>query len=135
MARSLDLARVLVVDDELSSRLTLQTLLEAGGYSVDVAGSAAEAFSKLDERQYQLVLSEAEMESPKAGLEVLSYARVKSYQPATALVTAYKDAKSSRYPVGDEQQVSINAENVSALLGRVADLIGMRAQRRARRAG
>jgi hypothetical protein len=50
------------------------------------------------------------------------------------LVTAYREAKASRYPVGDEQQVSINAENVSALLGQVADLIGMRAQRRANRA-
>ncbi len=131
MPRRLDLARVLVVDDELASRLTLQTLLEAGGYSVDVAGSAAEAFSKLDGGQYELVLSEAEVESPSAGLRVLSYARVKSYQPATALVTAYREAKSWRYPAGDEQQVSINAENVSALLGRVADLIGLRAQRRA----
>ncbi len=67
MPKSLELARVLLVDDELSSRLTLQTLLEAGGYSVDVAGSAAEAFSKLDEGQYELVLSEAEVESPQAG--------------------------------------------------------------------
>lgn len=133
MRKRLELARVLVVDDELSSRLTLQTLLQAGGYSVDVAGSAAEAFSKLDHGQYELVLSEAEMESPRAGLRVLSYARVKSYKPATALVTAYKEAKASRHPVGDEQQVSVNAENVSALLGRVADLIGMRAQRRALR--
>ena len=106
MPKSLDLARVLVVDDELSSRLTLQTLLEAGGYSVDVAGSAAEAFSKLDEGQYELVLSEAEVDSPEAGRQVLSYARVKPYQPATALVTAYREAKASRYPVGDEQQVS-----------------------------
>jgi len=134
MPKSLELARVLVVDDEVSSRLTLQTLLEAGGYSVDVAGSAAEAFSKLDQGQYELVLSEAEVESPQASLRVLSYARVKPYQPATALVTAYKEAKASRYPVGDEQQVSINTENVSALLGQVADLIGMRAQRRAQRA-
>jgi CheY-like chemotaxis protein len=134
MRKGLDLARVLVVDDELSSRLTLQTLLEAGGYSVDVAGSASEAFLKLDEGQYELVLSETEMESPKAGLRVLSYARVKEYKPATALVTAYRETKASRYPVGDEQQVSINAENVSALLGQVADLIGLRAQRRANRA-
>jgi CheY-like chemotaxis protein len=112
----------------------LQTLLEAGGYSVDVAGSAAEAFSKLDQGQYELVLSEADVDSPQAGLRVLSYARVKPYKPATALVTAYRETKASRYPVGDEQQVSINAENVSALLGQVADLIGMRAQRRANRA-
>jgi len=134
MPKSLDLARVLVVDDELSSRLTLQTLLEAGGYSVDVAGSVAEACSKLDEGQYELVLSEAEMESPQAGLQVLSYARIKDYRPATAVVTAYREAKASRYPVGDEQQVSINNENVSDLLGQVAHLIGMRAQRRASRA-
>src|SRR5579871_2032701 len=112
MAKRLDLARVLIVDDEVSSRLTLQTLLQAGGYSVDVAGSAAEAFSKLDHGEDELVLSEAEVESPEAGQRVLSYARVKSYQPATALVTAYREAKASRYPVGDEQQVSINAENV-----------------------
>ncbi|MGD0361772.1 MAG: response regulator [Bryobacteraceae bacterium] len=135
MPRSLELARVLVVDDEVSSRLTLQTLLEAGGYSVDVAGSAAEAFSKLDEGQYELVLSEAEVDSPQTGARVLSYARVKPYQPATALVTAYREAKAPRYPAGDEQQVSINAENVSALLGQVADLIGLRAQRRAHRLG
>ena len=135
MRKSLDLARVLVVDDELSSRLTLQTLLRAGGYNVDVAGSAAEAFTKLDAGQYELVLSEAEMESPNAGHRVLSYARVKPYRPATALVTAYKEAKASRHPVGDEQQVSINTENVSAILGQVADLIGMRVHRRAARAG
>src|ERR1039457_4988628 len=132
MRKSLELARVLVVDDELSSRLTLQTLLEAGGYSVDVAGSAA--FSRLNRGKYERVLSEAEGKSPQAGRQVLSYARVKPYQPATALVTAYMEAKASRYPVGDEQQVSINAENVSALLGQVADLIGLRAQRRAFRA-
>ncbi len=87
-----------------------------------MAGTAAEAFSKLDQGQYELVLSEAEVDSPEAGQRVLSYARVKSYQPATAVMTAYKEAKASRYPVGDEQQVSINAENVSALLGQVADL-------------
>ena len=74
------------------------------------------------------------MDSPQAGQRVLSYARVQPYMPATALVTAYREAKASRYPVGDEQQVSINAENVSALLAQVADLIGLRAQRRANRA-
>ncbi|HTQ54039.1 MAG TPA: response regulator [Bryobacteraceae bacterium] len=130
MPKSLDLARVLIVDDELSSRLTLQTILEAGGYTVDVAGSADEAISKLDHGQYELVLSEAEMESPQAGLRVLSHARVMQYKPATALVTAYREAKASRYPMGDEQQVSINTENVSALLARVADLIGVRAWQR-----
>jgi CheY-like chemotaxis protein len=133
MPKSLDLARVLLVDDELASRLTLQTLLQAGGYNVDVAASAEEAFSKLDRGEYELVLSETEIESPEAGLRVLSYARTKEYEPATAVVTAYKEAKAFRYPLRDEQQVSVNNENVSCLFSRIADLIGMRAQRRSSR--
>ncbi|MFN7993625.1 MAG: response regulator [Bryobacteraceae bacterium] len=134
MPKSLDLARVLLVNDELASRLALQTILQAGGYNVDVAGSSAEAFCKLDQGEYELVLSEAEMESPRAGLEVLSYARVKAYRPAIALVTAYKEAKACRYAEQDEQRVSVNNENVSNLLGKVADLIGIRAQQRLNRA-
>ncbi len=36
---------------------------------MDAAASAAEAVGKLDERQYELVLSDLEMESPEAGLK------------------------------------------------------------------
>ena len=49
-----ELARVLLVDDDVASRLTLKTVLEAGGYAVDSAASAAEAVDKLDEQQYAL---------------------------------------------------------------------------------
>src|SRR6266851_4584319 len=86
--RALDLAPVLLVDDDVASRLTLQTLLRAGGYCVDVASSAAEAIEKLDTSQYVLVLSDLGMKSSE-GLEVLAYARRKEYRPATASVTAY----------------------------------------------
>jgi two-component system response regulator PilR (NtrC family) len=132
-ARNLDLARVLLVHGELAPRLTLQTLLRAGGYSVDVAASAAEAYAKLDDNHYELVLSDLEMEAPEAGLRLLSYARVKNYRPATALVTAYGQPKCCSYADKDEQQVSIETEDVSSLLAKVAELIGMRASRRAGR--
>src|SRR5579859_6120082 len=91
--RALDLAPVLVVDDDMASRLTLQTLLRAGGYNVDVAASAAEAIEKLDNSQYSLVLSDLGIESPEEGLKVLAYARLKEYKPATASVTAYHGSK------------------------------------------
>jgi len=87
-SRGLDLARVLLVDDDVTSRLTLQTVLEAGGYQVDAAASAAEAIGKLDEQEYELVLSDLRMESPEAGLKVLAHARIMEYKPATAIVTA-----------------------------------------------
>src|SRR5688500_8905456 len=87
----MDLARVLVVDDDPTTRLTLQTVLEAGGYHVDAAASAAEAVGKLEEGQYELVLTDLQMESPEAGLKVLAHARMMAYKPATALITSYQD--------------------------------------------
>ncbi|MCL4402081.1 MAG: response regulator, partial [Acidobacteria bacterium] len=116
----LELARVLLVHGELAPRLALQTLLRAGGYSVDVAASAAEAFAKLDENHYELVLSDVQMESPDAGVKLLAYARVKEYQPATALVTAYHDHKPHKHKY--LRQVSIDTEDVSTLLAKVAEL-------------
>src|SRR3977135_958482 len=86
-----ELARVLLVDDDPTSRLTLQTLLEAGGYNVDSAASAAEAVGKLDDGEYELVLSDLQMEPPEAGLRVIAHARIMEYKPATALITTYKN--------------------------------------------
>ena len=89
----MDLARVLLVDGDVTSRLTLQTVLEAGGYQVDAAASAAEAVGKLDESEYELVLTDLPMESPEAGLQVLAHARMMEYKPATALITSYRDPR------------------------------------------
>jgi CheY-like chemotaxis protein len=119
-----ELARVLLVDDDLASRLTLKTVLEAGGYAVDSAASAAEAVDKLDEQQYALVLSDLQMESPEAGLQVLAHARLMDYKPATAIVTTYQN----RHP-SVRRVVLIEPEDLPGLLTKVADLISQRAAR------
>jgi len=124
-----EVARVLVVDDDPTSRLTLQTVLEAGGYRVDAAASAAEAVGKLDEQVYELVLSDLQMESPEAGLKVLAHAKMMDYKPATALVTTYQNSE----PHGKTSRMLISPEDIPALLGKVASMIGMRAARRIER--
>lgn len=129
---SLELARVLIVDDDVASRLTLQTVLRAGGYWVDVAASAAEAVDKLDDGQYHLVLSDLKMESPDAGLKVLAHARLKDYKPATALLRTYHDPRAPRATVRSGE-VMVEAEGVPGLLAKVADLIGLRTTRRVER--
>jgi len=126
-----DLAKVLLVDDDPASRLTLKTVLEAGGYHVDSAASAAEAVGKLDEGEYDLVLSDLQMESPEAGLKVIAHARIKNYKPATALITTYQNER----PTTARQQntMLIKPEDVPGLLSKVADLISLRATRRLER--
>jgi CheY-like chemotaxis protein len=127
-----ELARVLLVDQNPASRLTLKTVLEAGGYKVNVAASAAEAVGKLDEGEYELVLSDLQMESPEAGLKVLAHARMMDYKPATALITAYQDSH-PELTARQQRSMLISPEDIPGLLGKIADLIAERATRRLRR--
>ncbi len=122
--REFELARVLLVDDDLTSRLTLKAVLEAGGYFVDSAASAAEAVGKLDSRQYELVLSDLQMESPEAGLKVLAHARLMEYKPATAILTTYQNKRAD-----NRKPLLIEPEDLPSLLSKVADLISQRAAR------
>lgn len=143
-----ELARVLLVDADPTSRLTLQTVLRAGGYHVDSAASAAEAYGKLDESEYELVLSDLQMESPEAGLKVLAHARNMDYKPATALVRSYqnKGAKPQAPKTHSQKphtlkpvekasasRMLIKPEDIPGLLGKVASLISERAARRLER--
>jgi CheY-like chemotaxis protein len=122
----------LLVDGDVTSRLTLQTVLEAGGYRVDAAASASEAVGKLDEREYELVLTDLSMESPESGLKVLAHARMMDYKPATALVTTYQDSK-IRSVSKSSGTVLIEPEDLPDLLSKIADLISERATRRVER--
>ena len=129
--RMLGLARVLLVHGELAPRLALQTILQAGGYSVDAAASPSEALAKLDEGQYDLVLSDAALGSRAACRRVLAYARVKDYHPATALIRSSQPAAQYRAR-RHRHQLSVYTENLPGLLEEVAELIGVRAIRRSR---
>ncbi len=130
--RNLDfeLARVLLVDDNPTARLTLQTVLEAGGYRVDSAASAAEAVGKLEEQVYELVLSDLQMESPEAGLKVLAHARMMDYKPATAIVTT---SFNQQPQPPNRSRMLIKPEDLPGLLAKVANLISMRAARKVAR--
>src|SRR4051812_17345047 len=128
-AAVLELARVLVVDDDPASRITLQTVLTAGGYHVDGAATAAEAVCKMQDHEYELVLSDLQMESPEAGLRVIAHAHLMNYQPATALVTASWQKDSQQEHQSASGRFLVATEDIPELLTRVAHLISERATR------
>lgn len=133
-AHGLELARVLLIESDVASRLTLQTLLQACGYAVEVAASAAEAVGKLDERIYELVLSDPDMESPEAGRGVLAYARRKDYKPATAMIRKHRDGSPREDRRKTSPRMLVETRDVSTFLSQVAELISLRATRRSERA-
>ena len=81
--------RILLVDDDLTVLLTLKAVLELHGFEVETAASTTEAFNRIESGVYHMVISDLRMETEEAGLEVIRAARRQSYEPATALLTAY----------------------------------------------
>jgi hypothetical protein len=103
----------------------------ASGYDVDSAASTSEAIDQIDRHEYQLVLADLRAESEDAGQRILAYARQKCYRPATALVTSslgFEPGSSSQ-----EHRIAVENEDVSKMLDRVAELIGLRVSRRVNR--
>ena len=81
--------RILLVDDDMAVLLTLKAVLELNKFEVQTASSAAEAVQKLAAGVYEMVITDARMETDDAGFHVIRAARQQTYKPATALLTAY----------------------------------------------
>ena len=127
------IAHILLANSDLASRLTLSTLLNAGGYAVDSAASTSEAIDQIDKHEYQLVLADLRAESEGAGQRILAYARQKCYHPATALVTSSVWSEPREASASTEHRIAVENEDVSKMLDRVAELIGLRVSRRVNR--
>jgi response regulator RpfG family c-di-GMP phosphodiesterase len=63
-------ARILIIDDEVEIRESLEALLTSEGYDVELAQNAAEGEKKLESRAWDLVLLDLMMPD-KSGMEVL----------------------------------------------------------------
>jgi len=81
--------RILLVDDDAAVLLTLKAVLELNQFEVETASSAGEAAKKLHSGVYQMVITDARMETDDAGFHVIRAAQQQPYNPATALLTAY----------------------------------------------
>lgn len=114
--------RILLVDDDMAVLLTLKAVLELNQFEVQIAASAKEATEKLENGTYQMVITDARMETEDAGFHVLRAARRQSYNPATALLTAYPPHKSDGNAI-DAQSVLIKPVGTEALLRQIEALL------------
>jgi hypothetical protein len=83
----------------------------------------------MEDQEYELILSDLQMESPEAGLKVLAHAQMMDYKPATALITAYRNEKERR----PDSRMLVEPQDVPGLLSKVANLIARRVTRRVQR--
>ncbi len=80
--------RILVVDDDSYVREATEEILTRRAYDVDTAPEAATALRKLDEGDYDLILSDIRMPG-MSGLELLEGARAKAPDVLIIMMTAF----------------------------------------------
>lgn len=107
--------RVLVVDDEQIARLTLQRILQVGGYEVVTVASGEEALAALESSHYDVMLLDLIM-SGMSGLEVLAKMVAIPTDVKVIVLTAFGSMDSAiqalRYHVHDYLVKPVSKEQV-----------------------
>src|ERR1700758_2052596 len=114
--------RILVVDDELAILLTLRAILEMNGFEVETAASAKEAEKKLSGNNFHMVITDMRMENETSGYDVIRAARKQTYNPATAILTAYPSLGTDWHNHGAESLL-VKPMNANDLLRQIEALL------------
>jgi len=112
----------LLVDNDLTVLLTLRPILEMHGFAVETASSAQEAMQSLQAGPFAMVISESNLESERAGYEVLRAARSQAYDPATAILSAQANSMTDWITQG-AQSLLVKAMNSNDLVRQIEALL------------
>ncbi|MBW1668225.1 MAG: endopeptidase La [Deltaproteobacteria bacterium] len=80
--------RILVVDDEKTTRMNLEHVLSKEGYEVGTASSGVEALDMLDKNSFDVIVTDLKMEKVD-GLGVLEQAKAKDPAIEVIMITGY----------------------------------------------
>ncbi len=92
--RSMRKFRVLVVDDEEMARANFQHVLSKLGHAVDTANNGIDALLKMDEEEYDLVITDLKMEK-MSGAELLQSIKQRAPYTDIIMVTGYATVDSA----------------------------------------
>jgi DNA-binding NtrC family response regulator len=119
---------ILVVDDESIVGKRLKPALEKSGYAVDVVETGADAIRLLDERAYDIVVTDIRMEGVD-GMDVLRRAQSKSPKPLVIMITGYAtvDVARDALTIGAFDFIAkpFRIEDLRAVLARAAERIAV----------
>lgn len=81
--------QVLVVDDEWANRLSVRKTLERAGYTVEDVPSGEEALEKIQQQEYEVILTDIRMSPGMDGVELLRRIKESFPDAIVILMTGY----------------------------------------------
>src|SRR3990172_9022327 len=125
----MDSLRILVVDDEAPQRELIGGFLKKQGHDVLLAGSGAEALTRLREMRVDLVLSDFKMPG-MSGLEVLRGVKAVNPEIPFILMTAYGTVETAvqamREGAADYLTKPLDLEELQLRIGNVTEQVRLR---------
>jgi DNA-binding NtrC family response regulator len=116
--------KILVVDDDVSTRSSLADFLRSEGYEVETAADGFKALPKLDELAPDLVLTDLQMPGLD-GLGLLDKALQAEFEPAVIVMTAHSGIESAvaamRAGASDYLSKPLNLDELGILLERALE--------------
>ena len=85
--------RVLIVEDEAAIRLAVSRLLKKEGYEVDEAASGEDAIAQIEEKYYDLVITDNALGKGASGMDVLETSRSRRTETPVVMITAHGNEK------------------------------------------
>ena len=87
--------RILFVDDEPAIRATLAVILRRYGFIVAVASTVAEALEQIKKQEFDLLLSDLNIEGERDGYTLIRAMRQANQNCINIILTGYPDDKSA----------------------------------------
>lgn len=84
----MDKARILIIDDEREICLYMQAMFKYEDFEADYATTAKEAFQKMGETDYDLILVDIKLEGRISGIQIIKSFRDKETKPKIMVITA-----------------------------------------------
>jgi two-component system response regulator HydG len=94
-------SNILIVDDEQEHAQVMCEALQRIGHKCDVTYNLAEAQTRLNRKNYDVIVTDLMMDGRKDGLEVLRRAKTMQPPPPVLLVTAINDVPTSKQAMSE----------------------------------
>ncbi len=125
--------QVLVVEDEPAIRQVVSAVLRKAGYSVDQAGTAELAMTRLSQGDIEIAVCDIKLPGI-SGIELLRQARAAGIDTAFIMMTAFASVDTAieaiKAGAADYMIKPLNNDELLHRLKKVADLRGLRAENR-----
>ncbi len=113
-------ASVLVVDDNEPARMSVADILRRAGYEVDECSSGAEALKRVDQREYDCIVTDLRMPG-MSGVELVKRLQPRRLRTQIIMATAYASVSTAveamRYGAFDYIEKPFDADVLERLVG------------------